>query len=166
MIFSADLDLDVAHRWWKNGDHPDDNVRLIDIEADDGTLIDFLTEGEVVRRYRHPDVDGTDLCLICAQAWDVHGWIDEGGEGITVHPGDWVVTAKNGDHYAVREGIFGTSWEVTEEHPLPAKTTVHAACKDCGWTVENARLATTESRAAKHRTSKNHAVDTYEIEAP
>lgn len=82
-----------AHRWWKNGDHPYDNSEPV---VDEETGTSFLSEGEVVRRFRHPDYDGTALCPECGQAYDVHGWIDQGEDGITVHPGDYVVTVKKG----------------------------------------------------------------------
>ena len=45
-----------ATQWFKNGDHPNDNCKIIKstIEGND----DFLSEGEVVRYYRTPEIDG------------------------------------------------------------------------------------------------------------
>ena len=39
-----------------------------------------------------------------------HGWIDSGGEGRTVCPGDLVVTV-DGGHYPVKVGDQPTHWD-------------------------------------------------------
>jgi len=80
-------------KWWKNGDHPRDDVEVLLDE--DG--IPFESEGKVVRRFRHPGLDGHALCAVCNQAWDVHGWVDSGGDGQIVHPGDDVITHDGGE---------------------------------------------------------------------
>lgn len=77
----------TAARWWRNGDHPHDRVS-----------VGSTREGAVVRYYRHPMVDGATVHDVCGRTWHDHGWIDQGGAGITVCPGDVVVTWPNGTH--------------------------------------------------------------------
>lgn len=76
-----------AHKWRKNGDHPNDDS--VDLQSSDGP---FLTEGEVVRRFAHPDMNSEHYCSKCGNKAKTHGWIDRGSVGITVCPGDWVVS--------------------------------------------------------------------------
>jgi hypothetical protein len=63
-------------QWNRNGDHPHDGP------AD--------REGRVVRYFRHPDIPGDQICPACGSRVHDHGWIDSGGDGRTVCPGDWV----------------------------------------------------------------------------
>lgn len=83
-------------RWWKNGDHPKDNSVAMTPEAigqavSEGIYMrSFLTEGEVVRFFNHPDESDAGIDAICGQPWLAHGWIDQGEEGRIVHPGDYV----------------------------------------------------------------------------
>lgn len=88
-----------AVQWWKNGDHPDDgNETFIDSETKEV----HRCEGKVVRYYRHPDVPGDRPCIVknsreslvqrrCEFTMHDHGWIEDGGKGLIVCPGDWVV---------------------------------------------------------------------------
>ena len=80
-----------ATQWFKNGDHPQDNCELIRV-VDGIEVTPFLSGGKVVRRFRHPQVSGTRVCLHCGFFMDVHGWIDEKTGGHIVCPGDWVIT--------------------------------------------------------------------------
>ena len=88
-----------ATRWFKNGDHPDDYVAS-EQGFEGGELVEFTGEqrrergweGKVVRYFRHPSVDGATICLVCQSLMHDHGWIDQGQNGITVCPGDYVVT--------------------------------------------------------------------------
>lgn len=64
-------------QWWVNGDHPNDGVN--------GNV-----EGKVVRYYRNPEASGQDAHVTCGHIWHNHGWIDSGGDGQTVCPGDWI----------------------------------------------------------------------------
>ena len=57
-----------ASQWFKNGDHPLDGSRLITPVPGDGEP--YLSEGDVVRRYRHPDVPG--------DPWGARGWVTIG----------------------------------------------------------------------------------------
>jgi hypothetical protein len=72
-----------ATQWFSNGDHPLDHATLGDKMAD--------YEGKVVRRFRHPDIPGETVCEKCGRTMHVHGWIDSGGDGQTVCPGDYVI---------------------------------------------------------------------------
>lgn len=91
----------TAHRWWRNGDHPDDASEVISTTEEVSEL--FLTEGAIVRRFRHPEIPGTDLCSLCNHTMHEHGWIDRGEEGITVCPGVWIVQAGNEPHIVLTD---------------------------------------------------------------
>lgn len=65
-------------RWERNGDHH--------LDGDRGS------EGKVVRYYRHPDIPGYTPCPRCNQAMNDHGWVDVGKDGLTVCPGDVLIT--------------------------------------------------------------------------
>jgi len=71
-----------AHRWFKNGDHPEDQCRII--KDSDGN--EFKSEGKVVRYYRHPYVRGDQVCGYCGHTMHDHGWIDTLEGGHTVCP--------------------------------------------------------------------------------
>lgn len=77
-----------AHQWFRNGDHPLD---LVGQWADDPLGGRYMRqEGDVVQFFQHPDHDGEDRCNDCGRKWDDHGWIDQGPDGITVCPGDYI----------------------------------------------------------------------------
>jgi len=76
-----------AHQWWKNGDHPKDKSV---VQSGAGGE-DFLTEGKVVRRFRHPQQAGHEVCPVCANRYHDHGWLDQPENDATVCPGMWVV---------------------------------------------------------------------------
>jgi len=44
-------------QWFKNGDHPQDNCIMI-YPKDGGITKPFLSEGKVVRYFRHPEIPG------------------------------------------------------------------------------------------------------------
>lgn len=98
--------LDGYTQWWVNGDHPDDNCSIV--RADNGCI--FLSEGEVVRRFRHPYIRGTSSCPDCKNMMHLHGWIDQGEDGLTVCPGDYVSNSGNPEY--------------SKESMIPYKTTV------------------------------------------
>ena len=71
--------------WRKNGDHPNDNVwRPFE---DTGKIPTTPREGEIVRYFRHPQIDGTSICIKCGSIMHDHGWIDCGGDGKVICPG-------------------------------------------------------------------------------
>lgn len=83
--------VEVA-QWFKNGDHPHDGP------ADQ--------EGEVVRYYRDPGVDGQAQCTHCRHVMHDHGWIDVPTYGIVVCPGDCIINPKPGQYYPIRPALF------------------------------------------------------------
>jgi hypothetical protein len=74
--------------WWKNGDHPGDNVYRP--YEDTGKIPSEPREGQIVRYYRHPNVSGDSICNYCQRKMNDHGWIDCEGDGKTVCPGSYV----------------------------------------------------------------------------
>ncbi len=110
-----------ATQWFKNGDHPGDYSKT-HCGFEKGEPREFHSderrakgwEGDVVRYFRHPAIPGASKCVICKIQFHDHGWIDEGGPGTTVCPGDWVITAPNGEHYTMQPGIFSWNYEAVQ----------------------------------------------------
>ncbi len=104
-----------ATQWFKNGDHPNDNCKTI--TWSDGKK--ELTEGKVIRYYRHPDFNGKTKCKICGDFMHNHGriddiegnynaspWIDKIEGGYTICPSDWIITDTNGKYYPCKDDMF------------------------------------------------------------
>lgn len=119
----AGMEFWKAIQWFQNGDHPNDNSTWI--ESDDER---FLSEGEVVRRFRRPDYPGEEKCPVCGHIYHDHGWIepynvsrlfgDIPEDGVTVHPGDYILTDKNNKYYPVDPDLFESLYEERpEEEP-------------------------------------------------
>jgi hypothetical protein len=92
------LDL---HRWWKNGDHPQDDVGKVvpdPVSPNSGETY-FREEGRIVRYFQRPDVSGGARCPRCDFDFGKHGWIDSGGYGRVVCPGDWVAAVAAGQNF-------------------------------------------------------------------
>jgi hypothetical protein len=68
-------------------------------------------EGDIVRYFRHPDVDGERACEHCAKRMHDHGWIDTLEGGHIVCPGDWVITGVKGENYPCKPDIFAATYE-------------------------------------------------------
>lgn len=101
-----------AIQWWKNGDHPKDDVYRP--YEDDGKIPDSPREGAIVRYYRNPIGDGNEFCQYCNHPMHVHGWIDgarNGGAECTVCPGDYVCTGIKGEYYPCKPDIFKETYE-------------------------------------------------------
>lgn len=98
-----------ATQWFKNGDHPEDDCRLI--QGPEGP---FLSEGKVVRYYRTPELDGQRLCEKCRHIMHEHGWIDTLEGGHIVCPGDWIITGVAGERYPCKPDIFAQTYEPAE----------------------------------------------------
>ena len=99
-----------ATQWFKNGDHPKDMSERINKG-------DFpnLSEGKIVRRYRHPDVAGDSRCKHCGQIMHVHGWIDTSEGGHIVCPSDWVITGVEGETYPCKDSIFQKTYTLVPD---------------------------------------------------
>ena len=96
-------------QWFKNGDHPLDYAE--DREGfENGELVTFSAalckakewEGAIVRYFRHPNIDELADCPLCGATMHEHGWLDEGGNGQAVCPGDFIVTT-DGRHAVVQQ---------------------------------------------------------------
>lgn len=117
-----------AHRWFKNGDHPDDDVRST--KASDGTVT--CSEGKVVRYFRDPRTSGDSVCRKCSHTMHEHGFLDQVEMGAVVCPGDWIVDLWQGLRAPVnprdferqyrRVGIFGLTL-LSRRQPQPATRT-------------------------------------------
>ncbi len=86
-------------RWFRNGDHPQDDCQIIRVPGE----LPFWSEGKVVRYFRHPYVEGEKRCERCGVEMHLHGWIDSGGDGQTVCPGDYINSTASGAYLAVRQ---------------------------------------------------------------
>ncbi len=122
----------AATQWFTNGDHPEDNVAVIQKE-DDST---FETEGEIVRYYRTPDLDGQTLCKHCGDIMHDHGWIETLEGGHIVCPSDYIITGVAGEHYPCKADIFEATYEKAVEggSAKPHRGTISewypASCED------------------------------------
>lgn len=102
-----------ACRWWKNGDHPDDDCHLITTR--DG-IEPFQSEGKVVRYFRSPQrhLHGHLYCDKCKRLYHDHGWIDTLEGGHIVCPGDFIITGVQGERYPCKPDIFEQTYELVE----------------------------------------------------
>lgn len=98
-----------ATQWFKNGDHPKDRF------SPEGVIQNGL-EGLVVRYFRTPDVDGSEVCSNCNKPMHIHGYLEHIIGGYTVCPGDWIITNENGDYYPIKPHIFKDEYELVYEH--------------------------------------------------
>ena len=105
-----------ATQWFKNGDHPQDETRLLDV-SHGGQSKTIETDGKVVRYFRHPDkaYEGERSCVHCGVIMHKHGWIDTLEGGHIVCPGDWIITGVKGEHYPCKPDIFEATYERVEE---------------------------------------------------
>ena len=107
-----------ATQWFKNGDHPMDYSRT-HTGAERGEVRHFPPEerkangweGDIVRYYRDPGVDGDAPCKHCGNTMHVHGWIETLEGGHIVCPGDYVITGVQGEHYPCKPGIFAQTYD-------------------------------------------------------
>jgi hypothetical protein len=102
-----------AFLWQENGDHPLDNCRVI--EGKDGS---FLSEGEVVRYFRRPDMPGDQKCKHCGKTMHHHGWIDTLEGGHIVCPGDWIITGVKNEFYPCKADVFMQTYEAVDSHDV------------------------------------------------
>ena len=90
-----------AHRWFKNGDHPNDGPAY---------KYGDPIAGHIVRYFRRP-VRANEKCTECGFIFHQHGWIDTPEGGHLVCPGDWIITGVNGDLYPCKPDIFEATYE-------------------------------------------------------
>jgi hypothetical protein len=110
-----------ATQWLKNGDHPMDYANP-KYGFQDEELLSFSGEyrrerdweGDVVRYYRSPTIDGQTECKHCGHIMHLHGWIDTLEGGHIVCPGDWIITGVKGEHYPCKPDIFAMTYEPVE----------------------------------------------------
>lgn len=94
MKYQTKTEIVEATQWFKNGDHPLDDVwRPFE---DTGAHPTEPREGKVVRYFRHPNFPGEEKCYVCGKRYHDHGWIDCGSVGLNVCPGDFVATLPEG----------------------------------------------------------------------
>ena len=110
-----------AVQWFKNGDHPEDNCSPI--QPSEGDKEVFMSEGEIVRYFRNPNIPGTDICrgvnrnnerIGCGRMFHDHGWIDTLEGGHIVCPGDWIIKGIKGEFYPSKPDIFEATYEAAE----------------------------------------------------
>jgi hypothetical protein len=104
-----------AHRWFVNGDHPEDDSKyMVTVLDKDYTPKSMLSEGKIVRYYRHPRCDGERVCGKCGYIMQNHGWIDTLEGGHIVCPGDWIIKGIQGEFYPCKPDIFEQTYERVE----------------------------------------------------
>jgi hypothetical protein len=100
-----------ATQWFKNGDHPEDNL-----PPASKIVAGERTEGAVVRYFRLPDFSGREICNQCNHTFHEHGWIDDVQGGHMVCPGDWIITEQNGEqYYPCKPDAFEATYERVDE---------------------------------------------------
>lgn len=99
-----------AVQWFKNGDHPEDNCG----PNSRTKTAPFAGQGQVVRYYRIPELDGQEECKKCGEIMQLHGWIDTLEGGHIVCPGDWIITGVQGERYPCKPDIFEQTYERVE----------------------------------------------------
>jgi hypothetical protein len=104
-----------ATQWQRNGDHPLDNCSIMQRPGPSGDMFDYPSEGEIVRYYRDPSVDGKADCYQCQRAMHDHGWVDTLEGGHIVCPGDWIITGVQGEHYPCKPDIFEQTYEEVKD---------------------------------------------------
>lgn len=102
-----------AIQWWKNGDHPNDNV--FRPYEDTGEIPTEPREGAIVRYYRNPIGDGNEFCQYCKNVMHIHGWIDTLEGGHIVCPADFIITGIKGEHYPCKPDIFVSTYELWQQ---------------------------------------------------
>ena len=98
-----------AYQWFKNGDHPEDEV--LPTVGPRGKL--WYTEGKVVGFYRAIGT-GLEKCQQCQHILNHHGVLNTLEGQMTVCPGSWVITGIEGEKWAVKDSIFADTYDVYE----------------------------------------------------
>lgn len=136
-----------AAQWFKNGDHPEDNL-----PPNDKIVNGERTEGAVVRYFRNPDLPGARECKHCGRIMHDHGWIDDPTGGHTVCPGDWIVTDRSGRYFPVAPSVFAALFApVDGEADVVIPEHTRQLLIDLGWTPPTSE--TVEPAATPERTT-------------
>lgn len=107
MEYRLILKIIEATQWFKNGDHPLDESILNELGE--------LSEGKIIKKFRHVQVDGGLICNRCSQVMDNHGWIENAnGRSCSVCPSDYIITNEDGFYYPWKESAFKATYESTK----------------------------------------------------
>lgn len=110
-----------ATQWFKNGDHPlDDVYRPFE---DTGKLPTEPREGKIVRYFRHPEIPDGSTCPTCGKPMRDHGWLDTNGDGECVCPGDYIVST-DGYFCEMPRVLFETLYDPVDAAPFGLPGTV------------------------------------------
>ena len=122
-----------ATQWFKNGDHPKDDV-LRPFE-DTGEIPTEPREGAVVRYFRHPLNGSGTLCPNCMYLINSHGFIDTRQGGHKVCPSDWIITdLQTGETYPCKDDVFQRKYfEIPSAENIPPIS----ECKEQTITLED-----------------------------
>ena len=50
-------------------------------------------------------------CPKCNEMFSAHGWVVTNHAGVTVCPGDWIITSPDGENYKCRDTVFRETYE-------------------------------------------------------
>lgn len=98
-----------AYQWFRNGDHPEDEV--VPTVGPRGKL--WYSEGKVVGYFKALGT-GLEQCQQCKHIMNHHGKINTLEGQHIVCPGDWIVTGIKGEHWPVKPDIFEETYEHSE----------------------------------------------------
>jgi hypothetical protein len=99
--------LTEATQWFKNGDHPQDKSEPV--ERSEGSPI--LTEGKIVRHFQSLNIPGGRFCPECGNVYQKHGLMDGLNGEELVHPGDYIITNRQGKYYRLSSEEFEEMYE-------------------------------------------------------
>ena len=102
--------LTEAIQWFKNGDHPQDESKGIELTGGRWGL----SEGQVVRYFRRLNIPGDRFCPDCGNLMHRHGLLDGVNGEEVICPGDYIVTNRKGKHYKLSSIEFETMYEPYE----------------------------------------------------
>lgn len=100
----AHTTFDQVIQWWKNGDHPNDDIYRR--YEDTGQVPVEPREGKIVQYYRHYSFPGNMLCPFCSKTLHSHGWIDFGFNGQIVCAGDYILRNNLGRYFVLKSDAF------------------------------------------------------------
>lgn len=102
-----DSSIVEATQWFKNGDHPKDDVKIT--IASKGKL--FYSEGKIVGYHRVKDSLGLNKCQKCNHIMNHHGELDSGEHYWIVCPTDWIITDSDHEYFLLSDIKFKENYE-------------------------------------------------------